>query len=863
MSALGMFKNLAGDLGDLFHGARGMQPYPLPNADDYREQQFSNWLPYIAYDIKTGIFVNQDSIAFCLEVMPQTGANMEMAQVLTSLYASLPDWCGIQITLHGSPHLRAFYQRYGGLRISDVRPSGYVSPLGREERHTNPFRQTVRRRIDYLKKAARSPLAPTVGSLLRHYRCFVSVTLPGNPSDLRWMDNLKLIRVGFQSTLKSAGLINRVWQPVDLINWCADLVNVERLYEEGVWLEYDDRRMLRDQIVSRDMHMSVRTDRLVQWKEGVQQHAALRALAVKNYPKSYALWNMSALIGDVFQGTQQYACPFTITMGAMFRNRDTVKNHAQMKQARATQNVASKMARFMPQFGPQKHDWDMAVATLDRGGTLTDMYHHVVLHSDNENLARDEQTARAIWAAKGFDLTTIERLQLPLFMSTLPMTFGQGMFKDLNIFKLVNPKTSENAVHLAPVIAEWSGTPTPALVLAGRRGQIITLDFFDNKSGNYNVAIAGASGSGKSVFSNDILSSYASLGSRVWIIDIGRSYENLCEHLGGEFIEFKSSNKLCINPFTFVIDMKEEMELMQPLIAQMASPKGEIDNYSYAVIGQAISKVWSLKGKDSTITDIYDLCRRGHIDDDQPFDQRIADLSTLLFNYTVHGAYGAYFNGPANIAFRNNFTVLELEELNSKKDLRAVVLFLMMYRITHDMYLSPRDQRKLVMIDEAWDLLGTVSGSASAGESSASAKFIDAGYRRARKYGGAFITATQNITDFDMSPAAQSALKNSDWRCYLRQKSESLDELKRKGSYENDPGFVRSLEGLRTEEGVFSEIMVSGPGVRCVTRNYIDPYNLLMWSSKPADFMAVRDRRARGMSLDQAIHDVLRERGLA
>ena len=48
--------------------------------------------------------------------------------------------------------------------------------------------------------------------------------------------------------------------------------------------------------------------------------------------------------------------------------------------------------------------------------------------------------------------------------------------------------------------------------------------------------------------------------------------------------------------------------------------------------------------------------------------------------------------------------------------------------------------------------------------------------------------------------------------------------------------------------------------MRAVARLYIDPYNLLRSSSAPEDFTAIRRRREAGMSLDEAIRDILSQR---
>jgi conjugal transfer ATP-binding protein TraC len=62
------------------------------------------------------------------------------------------------------------------------------------------------------------------------------------------------------------------------------------------------------------------------------------------------------------------------------------------------------------------------------------------------------------------------------------------------------------------------------------------------------------------------------------------------------------------------------------------------------------------------------------------------------------------------------------------------------------MYLGDRAEPKLVVIDEAWDLLtqGDV------------AKFIETGYRRFRKYGGAAVTVTQSLNDLYSNPTGRS-----------------------------------------------------------------------------------------------------------
>ncbi len=211
--------------------------------------------------------------------------------------------------------------------------------------------------------------------------------------------------------------------------------------------------------------------------------------------------------------------------------------------------------------------------------------------------------------------------------------------------------------------------------------------------------------------------------------------------------------------------------------------------------------------------------------------------------------YASYFEGEANIQFHKNFVVLELEELKSKKDLQAVVMQLMMYRITQEMYLD-RSKRKLVIIDEAWDLMGGGS----------SASFIEAGYRRARKYGGAFGTITQSVEDYYKNDATKAAIQNADWLFLLRQKPESIDRLGKEGKLHVDEWMKRQLSSVTTEHGNFSEIFVHGPMGSGVGRLILDPFSMLHYPTRAEDFQAIKSLPAQGMSVIDAIETLLQKR---
>lgn len=853
-----MFNNLLRSLGLAGSGETRYIPTPLRRVHDLvNTPRLSAWLPYSAYLAEEQVFVNEESIGFVLETHPQAGGDDEMANILHSIITACPTGTGIQFILFASPNIRPTIKEYGSLRLEDPDP---VDPEGRVVRSTNYHRTAARRRGDFYLQGTSKSLVKGFPYLLRNHRLIISLSLPGGTDDIGRVEQLLTLREGMRATLNAGGYPNIVWQADHLVNWVADILNPDRLAGvEHMPLSYDPHSDLRDQMISPDTVTLVDPSHLASMKADGGHKTAVRFLSVKAYPREFTLWQSGAMAGDMFQVALQYPCPFMIALGVHIPDQDAQKTMAFAKGARATQMAGSDMGRMMPDWADKQADWRMATTAVGRGEFLVKMYHQIALFSPPERSHQAEHAARAIWRARGFELVTDTFMQVQALLASLPLSLTPQFTADLTSMKRIHTKTSMNAIHTAPLIAEWTGTGTPVLLLGGRRGSLMSFDFHDNTQGNYNVAIAGASGSGKSVALNEICMSFLGVGRKVRIIDVGRSYQKQCELLGGTFLDFDEGSLLCLNPFSMVEDIDADMEFLKPLFVQMIAPGGitpqgtPVSDFEKSHIELALRAVWLEKGISASVTDVAEYLKVGCKDADGKCDPRVRDLGFMLLPFTADGMYGRWFDGPANVDLSSDFVVLELQSLDGKPELQTVVLFTLIYRVMREMSALRGICRGLFLIDEAWKLLaGGMAGD-----------FIEAGFRTARKFGWSFATATQGVNDYYKTPGAQAALDNADWLLLLRQKEESIETVQRAGRLVLNEHMKRLLLSLRTERGQYSEIYIHSPMGSGVGRLLLDPFSLLLYSSTDQDFAAVAARRERGMSLVEAMEDVLRERGLA
>ena len=838
----------------------GIRPFGTLKVD-----QFGSFLPYLT-ELDDNIFIIEgsdpsqiESLGYVLEIIPQTGVTTETAKHLESIIsADLPSGTGLQFTLFASPNIEPITTSYAASRT----PYHYVEEGFQEQAKT--LSALAKRRAEYLNAGTLDSLTKTGNFRTRHYRAWLAVVVPYNGQRMEIaLDKIKALRSRHIAALKTDLLFGYVWTADDLKHMLRVLTNPQVSFKENPKYGCVEKgRAIAEQVISAETNIRIREDGLC--FKGTDSDRPVRAigLSVQNYPSEYALALVSRWLGTE---REDYPCPFLISTNIGMPDYEKKKNWVNLMSARSKQIASTELAHYLPFLKKRAESFDIVNEEYANNGALCYITHQWVLFPFEGNETEAVNCAKAIIKAAHLEPVTDTLMHLQSFMSALPMMMGPLMQADLKIAHRSHLLTLSNAVNMVPIIGEWKGSmprereeaTTPLLLLTGRHGQMTPFDIFA-ASGNFNAVIVGTSGSGKSALTNDLIAGNLGTGGRTYVIDVGASYKKLCHLMNGQWIEFHEGIDLVLNPFDLIHDIKEDMDFLVPILEQMASPNDGLNDYLKSVLQAHILHIMSQKreGQVITVTDLVNSLRCGSPNPTDPErvhepDGRILDLSVQLEPYAKDGAYGRFFNGPTSVNFNSNFICLELEGLKSRKDLQSVILLCLIFRINTDLTVGDKMTRKMVVIDEAWDLL---SHKHAAG-------FIETGYRRARKQNASFITITQSIDDYYKNNTARAALENADTRFILRQKPESISFLEKQQKIVLTPWELQSIKGLRLSPDEYAEcFLMTADSPSAVLQIRFDDFSRLLYSSKATDVAAIEEAMHRGMSLTEAIDTLVKER---
>ena len=817
----------------LFEGPAGLEPWSPPEVP----APTAALLPWRAFDERSELYVNAGSTGFVLEIPPFAGIDEETLGALSGTLAdAAPERATVQVIHWASPRFGTALDAWAGPR----RAAGPVQAAIGERRG---------RLLAHAGWRALHPGGPPY--TLADYRVFVCAALAGGAGPAA-ETALGGFRRALEGTLASAGATARRLDPDALLSLAAELTAPDLAgAHDGGLLRPKRRWSPRDpihlQCAAPGRALTVAPTGLV-FHHPAGTDVAVRVLSAVAFPEVWPGWRGNALIGDFHRAFLQPGCP-VLTCLTVMTGEAADGEKAFLKSARATQQAGTGIARYLPGLPEKARDWQAVTERLKDGERLVRACYTAAVYSALDAIDEAEQAVRAIYHGQGWRVSAERYVQLPSWLACLPMVPAGGLDGDLARMGRMKTLLTASAVSLAPVHGEWRGqvasaeTP-PALLLIGRRGQPAGWSPFANEAGNYNVAVTGKSGSGKSVLMQELVAGIVGAGGEAVVIDDGRSFQHTAEALGGAFIAF-GQDPACLNPFAMIDagaagrdgDYREEcFAMLGGVLSRMCRRRGSIDDIEAALIAEAIAAAWDEAGNAADLGSV-----RRHLDAKD--DRRAKDMATALGPWCPGGASGRLFAGDAVPDLGRAVTVFELAELKGRGELQAVVLMLVVFLATQRMYHGERTRAKAIVIDEAWDLLS--------GEDSRA--FLEGAARRARKYRGALITGTQSVNDYYANPAARAAWENSDWTIFLAQKDESVELLKQEKRIHCDPGMEQALKSLTTAEGQWAELVLHGPDGWRLARLVLDPWSVALFSSRGPAYAAVERWKAEGLTTVEAI----------
>jgi len=803
--------------------------------EDVRACQFC---PVQAYDEQSKLFLCDDStLGFAFECVPLAGGDQHTKERIEQLVAGdYPPGTIMQFFLYRSP---------------DIEPQLNALARIRQDHMDGPLAGVVKQRIDFLRAHTKKNIHGRSFSggdydcgRIQESRLIVSIKIPFEGKEPKESDVVltKTWETKTESALSSVGLwpyalsasrYIRLMQSI--INWSPN-ATWRSMPVMGEWEE--------DKTISAQI-FDPTTDLVIADKSTLQlgEHCFVKVMSAKRIPDAFFFTEAMKYVGNTMGGNDKLTINYAVCCNVFFPVTQSEKSKLETKRTWTVNQAVGPMLKFVPVLADKKHSFDILSESFQKGAKPIRMTFSVLLFSDSRKaVERAAVSAQSYWDTMHFHLMEDYFITAPMFQNCLPLCAEKEAVFHLDRYKTM---TTRELPVLLPVFGEWKGTGTFHVALISRNGQLMSLSLHDSDT-NKNAVIAAESGSGKSFLLNEIIVSYLSEGAQVWVIDAGKSYKKLNEQLDGDFLQFDEASKICLNPFELIDDWKEDEDTISALIAAMASEKEKLSDFQMAGLKQILKRLWETKGQAMTVDDIAAECL-GHT------EQRMHDIGQQLFSFTSKGGYGQYFHGHNTMRFENPFTVLELDELQGRTHLRQVVLMQLIFQIQREMYLGERNRKKIMIIDEAWDLIK--SGPVSV--------FIEHGFRKFRKYGGSAIIATQSLNDLYENPVGRAIAENANMMLLFGQKPETIASIRDSGRLVLSEAGFNLLSTVASVGGVYSEIFVKSGHIGVgVGRLIVSNFEKMLFSTAPEDVNAIENYTNRGLNVTDAINHVLRDRGL-
>ncbi|MCJ8208109.1 TraG family conjugative transposon ATPase [Mucilaginibacter sp. RS28] len=281
---------------------------------------------------------------------------------------------------------------------------------------------------------------------------------------------------------------------------------------------------------------------------------------------------------------------------------------------------------------------------------------------------------------------------------------------------------------------------------------------------NRNKIVIGGSGSGKSMFMNHLLHSYVQQGTHCIVVDVGHSYEGLCQLVNGYYFTYSEESPIRFNPFYIpagdMLDTEKKESIKTLLVALWKQSDEAFRRAEYVAISNALQSYYRHLDRNGHIFPCFDSFYeflQEHFISELATDgvkDRDFDLNNFLYvlrPYYKGGEFDYLLNATENLdVMHQPFIVFELDNVKDHPILFPVITLIIMEMFVSKMR-KLKGVRKVICIEEAWKAIAR----------SGMAEFMKYLYKTVRKYFGEAITVTQEIDDLITSPIIKEAIINN------------------------------------------------------------------------------------------------------
>jgi conjugal transfer ATP-binding protein TraC len=372
---------------------------------------------------------------------------------------------------------------------------------------------------------------------LRSYRVFLVYAHPGT-GGLKVMDEVAQIRETLRVSMMAAHMDTRRVGAAEFLTVLREQINYRPGQVNAGDENWNPDQELHRQCVDHSTEMEVHPGYLrlttsrqpgdrIMGDEGDTTVASTRVVNMQltKVPKKFALWQAADNLQNMRFPDLGIPCPFLLSWTICVEDQVSSQNEAFRREQDMGKKANSSYGKLFPNTQRTYEEWrDLRMGLASNEIAMCSFGLNLTLFCPDDDSKQQacELSAINVFRKNDLEISAPRYQQLRNWLTTFPFLMQEGLWDDMKHMNATLRCKSFNAVNLMPVVAERqmaaSGSPLPTY-----RNALAFFDMFSESNGatNFNIAVTGTTGAGKSFFIQEILRQVLNAGGFGWVIDMG------------------------------------------------------------------------------------------------------------------------------------------------------------------------------------------------------------------------------------------------------------------------------------------------------------------------------------------------------